>query len=413
MRLTTEKKLIIAVLAVVLLSLVIFALFLIFAVNEGFFGGGAATEDNAPIMRHIFEDFALHERPDFSAPVLGMHAPRLVQILDQQGNGWAQVVFYENFYEDILIAGWTFLPPLDTIYLPRPMAYFANLDDARHAGLIGPGYFEVLESRMNWVYIVSEGTPLWVDLGFWPDEGALVDFFENFPYAVSVHYYNINTGFTFNHNEHTVYTSASLNKASHALYVYHLAEQGLADLNTIHTLRASEIRGGTGTIRHFARAGHTFTHKELLRHSVADSDNTAFFILVDAYFNHNPNFNTFNQSIGGNPALVRENRHRQMTASEAGHIMRQIHAYIETDTEYSRHFQYSLLNSDVPIIIADYPIAQKYGHWYGAFHDMAIVYASSPYILVIMSNMYHAAPHHAFEEISLFIQNFNNRYFRR
>jgi len=73
--------------------------------------------------------------------------------------------------------------------------------------------------------------------------------------------------------------------------------------------------------------------------------------------------------------------------------------------------QYSMLNSDVPIIMSDYYVAQKYGHWQGAFHDAAIVYAPSPYILVILTNLDQTAPFHAFYEISMFIQSFNNRYF--
>ena len=93
--------------------------------------------------------------------------------------------------------------------------------------------------------------------------------------------------------------------------------------------------------------------------------------------------------------------------------MYRIYRYIESDATYADELRNSLLNSDVPIIMADYPVAQKYGRWDGNFHDKAIVYAPSPYILVIMSTLdrHNGGAFDEFLEISRFIQEFNNRYF--
>jgi len=305
------------------------------------------------------------------------------------------------------------IPNLPVVNLPRPIGIFeypnANSD---YIDLIGPGDFEYIENDGNWYLISADSGNVWIDLTFWPSIDILQDFFNSFPHPVSVYYQNLDTGFSFGHRDGINYFSASLNKASFALYVYHLAEQGLADLNRIHTYRQGERREGTGQIWRRYGFGRQFTHLELLRYSVMYSDNTAHQILERIYGNHTPSYWDFYRSIGGNVSLVPSISGHRMTASEAALIMRNINDYFETETEYAVHFQYSMLNSDVPKITARYPIAQKYGGWDDVFHDMGIIYAPSPYILTILTSLFDMQPFGIFDEISQFIQDFNDRYFR-
>jgi hypothetical protein len=63
------------------------------------------------------------------------------------------------------------------------------------------------------------------------------------------------------------------------------------------------------------------------------------------------------------------------------------------------------------MIETDYPLARKYGWARNAFHDSGIIYAPSPYVLVILSNMERGA-HEIFAEISQFVQKFNKKTFR-
>ncbi|MCL2169795.1 MAG: class A beta-lactamase-related serine hydrolase [Defluviitaleaceae bacterium] len=303
-------------------------------------------------------------------------------------------------------------PELSTIYLSRPLGVFDYYGD-EHIGLLGPGYFELVDLNGAWAQVLDDGgIQRQVYLNFWPSTRVLTEFFRGLPYDVSIYYTNIETGFTFGFRDNVTYTSASLNKASHALYVYHLAEIGATDLSRIHTIRSFDIRGGTGRIHRYPnRIGLQLTHLELLRYSVLYSDNTAFRVLYMHYQHYSPSYFEFMRGLGRDMGHMGEVRTRTVTAAQMGLLMRHIHNYIETETELALHFQESMLNSDVPIIMSDYPVAQKYGHWDGAFHDIGIIYAPSPYILVILTNMDRAAPFHLFEEISMFIQEFNNRYF--
>jgi len=229
---------------------------------------------------------------------------------------------------------------------------------------------------------------------------------------ISIFYHNLEHGFIFGFNDEFEYHSASFNKASHALFLYQLAEAGKIDMNTTHTFTVHNRRGGTGVIRHNYRLGHQFTTAELLMYSVRESDNTAFRILVD-YYERLFSYTDFIRDIGGNAGMVRNIFGRRYSASEAGFIMLHIHRYIESNGMYSLDFQNDL-RLGYPIIATSHPSIHKYGWWAPYFHDMAIVYACSPYILVIMSDLARSASvgaHDVFYEISLFIQNFNTRYF--
>ena len=351
-----EKKLVFAVFAVVIVFLAVFALFLYAITQEGFFSSS-----------------------------------------DGQHSSGAYIYPSNGGY---------------TIHLPRPLGVFAYPNEGDYIGLIGPGYFELIEQIGSWAQIYYDEEAFWVNLDFLPPTDSLEGFFADFPHAVSIFYMNVETGFSFTHRENIVYTSASLNKLSHALYVYYLSETGLADLSRMHTFNWADLRGGTGVIRHFVQAGQQFTHAELLRYSVRDSDNTAFAILYNHYTGYAPSYAAFWRDRARDMTLVGVQRTHRVTAADFGLVMQYVHEFIESDTPYARHLQYSMLNSDVPIIMSDYHIAQKYGHWQGAFHDVAIIYAPSPYILVVLTNLDQLEPFHAFYEISMLFQNFNDRYFR-
>ncbi|MCL2753971.1 MAG: class A beta-lactamase-related serine hydrolase [Defluviitaleaceae bacterium] len=410
----TKRQTIFAIIMLIIGIVAVTALLLAILAHQGFFERTRTTNRESSIIRNIPTEFTLYEGPSFDYAIIGTEQPRLLFIFDDNGDGWVEVSFNGNFSN-----GWAFLPPLPTINLPRPMGVF---ESPEHDGsmmdylwLIGPGDFEYVQRQGNWYLLNTLDGVFWTDLAFWPSVSILEDFFSALPYNVSVFYQNLDTDFSFGHRDEIRYFTASLNKATHAFYVYHLAEEGIANLNHTHIFRSGERRWGTGVIwRRGTPYGTIFTHLELLRYSVLYSDNSAFAMLNNIYADFTPSYLEFYRSIGGDVSLVPSINGHMMTAAEAAHIMRRIHEYFETGTEYALHFQYSMLNSDVPKIISRYPTAQKYGGWRPAFHDMAIVYAPSPYILTILTNLYNPAnqPFGLFEEISLFIQDFNDRYFR-
>ena len=398
---TQKKLMLIAFALTIVFAAVFFAFLSIFASA----GGGAFEERPAVVFRHMRREFSIYSRPDFFSDRLSTHQGQMVQILKEQDDGWLQV----SFRQDI---GWVY-PFVETHYLERPMGLYHCKLDERYTSLIGPGPVRFVEQEGDWILVITEDGPMWLDKNFMPPFCDLRDFFDALPSNISVFYRNLDTDFIFGHRDNIIFASASLNKAPHALYVYHLAERGLIDLSRIHTFNPINRRDGTGVMQ-FMPYGTQFTTSQLLIHSVRDSDNVAFRMLLDTFANYPITYHDFYASLGGDVSLVRNISGHQMTAAEAGLIMFRIYEYLQSGTSYSNEFKYSLLNSDVPIIMADYPVAQKYGRWAGNFHDMAIVYAPSPYILTILSTLDRddTGGFEEFAEISAFIQDFNNRYFR-
>jgi len=283
--------------------------------------------------------------------------------------------------------------------------------------MLAPGVYLQLERLGDWALLETNYGNRWVNLHFMPPTVEIARMMEYINGRVngnvSIFYQNLDYRLIFGFDDNREFFSASLNKASHALFIYHLAEIGTITLDSIHTFTAANRRTGTGLIWRNYPLGARFTTEQLLMYSVRESDNTAFRILVDYFAQHC--YETFIRSIGANPDMVGNIHGRRFSANEAAFIMEHIANYVQGGGRFAPQFREDL-RLGYPIIFADYESLHKYGWWAPYFHDMAIVYACSPYILVIMSNLAINAQlgaHDVFHEISLFIQEFNNRYFRR
>jgi len=230
---------------------------------------------------------------------------------------------------------------------------------------------------------------------------------------ISVYFENIETGFVYRFNADRVYFSASVPKAMYALYLYQLAEQGRVNLDSVHEFTYGDANWGSGIIQRQYDFGATFTLRELLRLNISESDNVATNILRRT--NGIYGYKNFISRLGGDPALVGNNvMNSNLTANEAGLFANEIFAYIESDGRYSHEFRSHLLNNQFPFIVSCYPVASKTG-WttYRAWHDMAIVYAPSPFILVILSARegWTDDDFADFAQISMTFQEFNDTWF--
>jgi len=230
---------------------------------------------------------------------------------------------------------------------------------------------------------------------------------------LSVYYENLETGFVYRHNADNEYFSASVPKAIFALYIFQKAELGEVDLDSLVTFLYEDYWGGSGVIRHTSYFGDTFTQRELLRLNISESDNIATLMLRRVHGLYG--YTQFIREIGGTPGFIRERVfNSQLTANEAGLFARQIFRFIESGGRYSQEFKSHLLDNQFPFIVSDYPVASKTG-WNRptAWHDMAIVYAPSPFILVILSAREGWADedYEDFAEISRTFQQFNDTWF--
>ena len=258
-----------------------------------------------------------------------------------------------------------------------------------------------------------EREPRLVDYHFAPPTYALDELLSRHGNDISVYFENLETGFVYRYNADRVYFSASVPKAVYALYIYRLAERGLVDLDSVHTFLYEDANWGSGVIIRQHQIGASFTLRELLRLNISESDNVATLMLrrihgLDGYRN-------FIANMGGNPEFVMcRVMNSYITANEAGLFAREIFEYIESGGRYSHEIKAHMLDNQFPFMTFCYPAASKTGWTLPiAWHDMAIVYAPSPFILVILSSgrNWTYADYADFAEISMAFQAFNDMWF--
>jgi len=358
-----------------------------------------AAEDTRD-LHHIPFHFFVYEKPCLMSPVVAAFNPQYVVVLERAYDGWGLISTSDG-------PGWAFLPG-DRFFVPRRLGLHSYVGEEAYTTLISPQIVTVLDSQESWRLIGTWLGPKWINLNFRPSTAGLDAYLRRFGNNIAVFYMDIETGFTYMYNPDVVFFSASVNKIQHALYLFTLAERGLLDLNRIHTYRASDYWGGTGRIRTRYAFGRQFTTRELLYYSIRYSDNIAFRMLVRNY--GLDGYLEFVREIGANEYLVRNITGANVTARDAGLWMRAVHEHLVSGVAYSDIFQADLMNTNLTLIHADYLIANKYGWATHSFHDMAIVYADSPYILVILSNMDHGA-FGTFASISRRIEAFHRTYF--
>ncbi|MCL1884180.1 MAG: class A beta-lactamase-related serine hydrolase [Defluviitaleaceae bacterium] len=292
--------------------------------------------------------------------------------------------------------------------IERTTGLFENRGDRVAVCHIGPQIITSIEQYGYWVLVDSWMGEKWVNLEFVPPTYELDELLARHGNNLAVFYQNLESGFTYTYNPELILFGASLNKINHALYVYTLAERGYISMETVHTFNEADRRGGTGRIQHMA-VGTRFTTRELLWHSMIHSCNVAYRMLINHTRNAEFSYHDFVYEIGANPYFIGNITSQNTNVHDKAIWLHAVHDYIWSDGVYSRNFRRDLLDNP-GFILADYPVANKYGWATASFHDAAIVYAPSPYILIILSNFDGGAAG-TFRTISEHFQDFNRMWF--
>jgi beta-lactamase class A len=293
---------------------------------------------------------------------------------------------------------------------------FLEQTDELPIGMVGQEFVSVIEEDGEWLKINTRQGEMWMSLSFTPSTAELDELLAPFDNSLSVHFENMETGFVYQFNPYQVYPSASVTKAVHALTILKKAEQGLINLDEIHTYTYEDYRRDSNVfLNNPFQVGRTFSTRELLTRSMNESHDASTLALIgvfglEAYMD-------FVRGIGGNESFIGPRiMDSFLTVQETGLFARAIFDYLESGGVYSDMFRDFLLDNYFPFIVSDYPIASKTG-WFSpyAWHDMSIVYAPSPYVLVVLS----AREGWSFEDygdffrISMAFQEFNDRWFFR
>ena len=200
----------------------------------------------------------------------------------------------------------------------------------------------------------------------------------------AVGYYDLTSGYTYLYNGTQSFPAASVIKAPYCRYVLELAEQRDLDLQATLTYHEGLLVGGTGSIQN-APFGTQYTHEQLIKLAIRQSDNVAFRMLRQVY--PPAGFRQYAAAIGiTDVAGIKNVSSSNLCAVDAITYMKDLYTYITGDNRYGKTLEEHMLRTINPMIRSKYPIVRKYGWMEGAYHDMAIIKAPRPYILVILSD---------------------------
>lgn len=194
---------------------------------------------------------------------------------------------------------------------------------------------------------------------------------------------NLNTDESYGVNEDEVFQAASLIKLPVMLAMYAEYEKGNIDLDDIYKLRDEDRVGGSGSLSG-QPTGSEYSYRELVELMGKQSDNTAFSAAVkllgsDLIKRYIDELGMSNTSLETNETTPRDIglffknlwERKMVERASRDEILNSL-----TDTIYE-----GWLKAGIP----DVRVAHKYGREVHVVNDAGIVFASSPFVLVLLS----------------------------
>ena len=198
-------------------------------------------------------------------------------------------------------------------------------------------------------------------------------------------YKDIFTGFTVTYNANQSIFTASAIKGPTDIYIYEMASQGKVNLDEVVTYTAEYYNTGSGVLKN-KPINSQYSIRTLLEYSTVTSDNAAHNMLMDKYGRQN--MLNFWKEKGTTAIFTVNNNWGVMNANDALIYMNELYNFYAKNNEYGEELMKNFLKA-YPTFLkgnGNYLVANKSG-WSGtAIHDIAIVFADNPYIVVALSN---------------------------
>ena len=261
-----------------------------------------------------------------------------------------------------------------------------------------------------------------------PETTDAADPAERYP-TIAVYYEDLTTGYSFTYNEDKVMYSASLIKAPYVYAVIreiddfeksrhdfaddgtplydeegvplfegnhpHCDEDGRLiyreneqkyNLDEVWTYDPDTMfEEGSGKIQYESK-GFTLTIRELFEYTLLYSDNVAFRQLRERF-----GMDSFYAMVGRLGIRGTKSGFMQLCAADCAAVLRDLYAYIETEDPWAIFLRDTMTRSMHTVMIqaavSPTPCAHKYGWDTEAYHDMAIVFDTHPYVMVVMTDL--------------------------
>mgnify|MGYP004670558029 CR=1 FL=1 len=247
--------------------------------------------------------------------------------------------------------------------------------------------------------------------------------------TIAIYYEDLVTGYSFTYNENEVMYSASLIKAPYLYAVIReiddfetnkhdfaadgtplYDEEGVPlfegehpnydengkirysederkyDLDEVWTYDPETMfEEGSGKIQYESK-GFTLTIRELIEYTLLYSDNIAFRQLRERF-----GMDSFYALVGRLGIQGTKSGFMQLSAADCAAFLRDLYAYMETEASWAIFLGDTMTRSMHTVMIqaavSPTPCAHKYGWDTEAYHDMAIVFDTHPYVMVVMTDL--------------------------
>ena len=197
--------------------------------------------------------------------------------------------------------------------------------------------------------------------------------------------YDFETGHTISYRAGVPFPTASVAKLPYAKYLCTLADSGKLDFSETLVLQKSHITGGAGSLQ-YEPVGSAWSVGELLRKLIVESDNTAYKLLLSRF--GLTGYRSALRSLGSTYSPS-GNGFGSFSAGQIAALLYDVACYRGKNASFLRelgcHTDYRM---QIPYALPGKTVLHKYGALgenNPAYHDVAVVYGSHPYLLVILT----------------------------
>lgn len=214
---------------------------------------------------------------------------------------------------------------------------------------------------------------------------------------IGFYYKSLVTGEEIAFNENEEFLAASVIKLPIMATVFHEAAMGYADLSEVITVRHTNKVPSCGALNLFTNEPQVDI-RTLCRLMIAISDNTATNVLINQFsieglnkkFNEIGLIKTKVNRLLFDSEAAKQGIQNVFTPKEIGELLEKIYNRTFVNEATSKELEDILLeqqiNHKIPGRLPDAKIAHKTGEDDGITHDVGIVYADEPFIIVFASN---------------------------
>ena len=245
---------------------------------------------------------------------------------------------------------------------------------------------------------------------------------ESYGDNITVFYKDCISGEEYYYNKEKTYILASVIKAPYAVYLYRSALESKCDLDEQIEYKRGDTRYPDGMVNE-TKFGTLFTVEELIGYSLNYSDNTAFHMLENRF-----GYEGFKNYLENEGLILKKGMTVDVNSLTDIECMvfylEKVYEFIEEKNIYSERLKEHMLDTEMQVIKADYPVVRKYGFIDNDMSEIGIIYNEQrPYLLIIMTTGYYNAQTNTywitmegqpedyavtFEKISRAVEKYNN-----